>query len=61
MTVQRPVFSGLPGTNNTDRHNAITETVSSQSNPVERREVLAQFPKKARTSANTGIFFAVFL
>ncbi|PNF26646.1 hypothetical protein B7P43_G06839 [Cryptotermes secundus] len=30
------------------------EIVSSRSSPVERREVLAQFPKKARTSVNTG-------
>lgn len=30
------------------------ETVSTQSAPVERREVLTQLPKKARTSVNTG-------
>jgi hypothetical protein len=61
VTVQIPAFSGLPGTNNTVMHNSVTETVSSQSTPVERREVLAQFPKKVRTSVNIGIYFAVFL
>jgi hypothetical protein len=50
VTVQRPAFS--------DTHNSVTETVSSQSAPVERREVLT--PKKPRTSVNTGIFFALF-
>jgi hypothetical protein len=61
VTVQRPAFSVLPETNNTVTHNSVTESVSSQSAPVERREILTQLPKKARTSVNTGIFFALFL